>query len=85
MSISECPDGTYGDLCDQECHCHNIDEVCDKGTGYCDKSRSCAPGWTGIVCQCRKSFYYINIDLDKHNYLELDCKYFLTHQFQDFS
>ncbi|XP_072019232.1 phosphatidylinositol phosphatase PTPRQ-like [Amphiura filiformis] len=47
--MGDCPDGTYGPMCSQQCHCAN-GAVCRKDTGECP-SGSCAPGYTGINCQ----------------------------------
>lgn len=50
----ECPAGTHGAECKQECRCQNGGK-CDPSSGKCD----CPSGWMGSVCanRCPANFY----------------------------
>jgi len=56
----ECPDYLHGERCDQECHCSNTTEVCDKATGYCFLSAKCFAGWKGLDCSIRQYNIYMD-------------------------
>ena len=50
----ECPNGLYGDNCNNICSCRS-DSECDFITGNC----SCEPGYTGSTCHepCQSGYY----------------------------
>ena len=45
ISLSECPEGYYGNGCLEECVCEN-GAVCDHISGDCN----CSAGWKGLTC-----------------------------------
>lgn len=55
---TECPSGTYGGGCAQNCTGHCINDVtCNRYTGRCDQG--CKPGYIGKLCEkeCDKGKY----------------------------
>lgn len=42
----ECPEGYYGENCQEQCSCGQGSERCDHITGC-----YCKPGWTGTLCE----------------------------------
>ena len=46
--LVECSDGTFGADCSKQCHCRNVDEICNKTTGRC--LSGCNVGYKGPGC-----------------------------------
>ncbi|CAH1243141.1 FGFR1 [Branchiostoma lanceolatum] len=44
-----CPEGTFGPICSETCHCLNGNSYCNHVTGAC--LEGCADGWAGSDCQ----------------------------------
>ncbi|XP_071106726.1 uncharacterized protein [Haliotis cracherodii] len=49
VEVYVCSDYWFGMNCNQQCHCGDRAEICDKGTGECQSG--CAPGFQGTNCQ----------------------------------
>ncbi|XP_067679846.1 scavenger receptor class F member 1-like isoform X2 [Haliotis asinina] len=59
VEVDVCSSGTFGDDCDNYCHCDG--EVCDYVDGICP-SGVCLPGWTTEKCDtvCEFGYYGAN-------------------------
>ena len=66
-----CPQGTYGEKCEYECHCLKGTE-CDPQTGQCPDG--CAAGWSGPP-YCQAGIFNCHVGLFKL----LPGKYFNDH------
>lgn len=71
-----CPQGTFGEQCEYQCHCP-VGTECDAVTGQCPDG--CAPGWSGApYCQAGKLYKRWIINCCLHICLMLDCKHITT-------
>ncbi|XP_064626438.1 receptor-type tyrosine-protein phosphatase mu-like [Lineus longissimus] len=59
-----CPRYRFGENCDSECLCYDVDEVCDSRSGVCPRSGHCWKGVTGTHCKtsCQDGKFGINCE-----------------------
>ncbi|XP_067679830.1 receptor-type tyrosine-protein phosphatase alpha-like [Haliotis asinina] len=62
VEVDVCSNGTFGDDCDNYCHCDG--EVCDYVDGICP-SEVCLPGWTTEKCDTACEFGYYGANCNK--------------------
>ncbi|XP_067679832.1 receptor-type tyrosine-protein phosphatase alpha-like [Haliotis asinina] len=70
VEVDVCSNGTFGDDCDNYCHCDG--EVCDYADGICPGG-VCLPGWTTEKCDTACGFGYYGVNCNKHC-LNRNCK-----------
>lgn len=56
VNFTECPDGTYGNICSLFCSLFCINGVCNKVNGHC--TRGCKAGYQKRTCDQDKIQYY---------------------------
>ncbi|XP_067678539.1 multiple epidermal growth factor-like domains protein 10 [Haliotis asinina] len=70
VEVDVCSNGTFGDDCDNYCHCDG--EVCDYVDGICPDG-VCLPGWTTEKCDTECEFGYYGVNCNK-DCLNRNCK-----------
>ena len=77
-SLIDCSNGTFGDLCDNFCHCMG-GAACDKITGECP-GELCETGYFGASCNLGK-FYWLALNTyNVHSISFLIIKYEPVHE-----